>query len=191
MTSPILNLPNEVLNKAFSYVRTPITAIRYTGERQFSEIIGIRSVCRRFRAVFDELSFWYNEDFDLFDLICDRKWYDPIEVHDDCQAFLNVLLSDRHLIQSLARRSSWRFRNLISFQSIMKFVSSFSRNTTAVVLESDFICEEPATPSTAIRNASVSHPSDHLSLRGLTFEEEMEFRHLSRPALRTKSPTST
>lgn len=192
MTSPILNLPNEVLNKTFGYVRTPATVIpRYTGDGQFSEIIkGLPSVCRRFRAVFNELSFWYDEDFDLLDLIRYREWYDPIEVHDNCQAFLKILLSDRDLVHSLERRSSWRFSNLISFQSVMEFVPSFPRNTTAVVLESDFICDEPATPSTAIHNAGVVDRSERLSLRGLTFGEETDFRHLSRPTVPTKSPTS-
>src|SRR5947207_12074781 len=63
MTSSILNLPIEVLTETFGYVRTPFTARPYyTSQGQFSEIVGIRSVCRWFRAVSNELSFWYNED---------------------------------------------------------------------------------------------------------------------------------
>jgi hypothetical protein len=190
MTCPILNLPNEILNETFKYIRTPITVQRCVGEGHFSEIFGIRSVCRRFRAVSNEMSFWYDEDFDLLDLIPDRPWFDPADVHRDCQAFLKVLFSDKHLVQSLARRSIWRFENLISFQSVMELVPSFYRNTTVVVLSSDFICDEPASPSTIIRNSSVVKSSmDSLSLQGITFLQGLEFRHLSPPPPRKQSPT--
>ena len=154
-----------------------------------SEIIGIRSTCRRFRAISNELAFWYNEDFDLLDLILHREWYDPIEVHEDCQAFLKVLLSDEHLVQCLARRSNWLFRNLIGFQTVMELVPSFSRNTTAVLLESDFTCEEPARLSTPFSDASDANSRDSLSLRGLRFLEELDFRNLPPPPMQTTSPS--
>jgi hypothetical protein len=179
MTSPILNLPNEVLNEAFSYIHTPAPARRYLGEGLFSEIFGIRSACRRFRVVSNELSFWYDENFDLLELIPNRKWHDHVKLHRDCDAFLNVLLSDKHLVQSLARRSRWRFHNLISFQSVMKFVPTFFQNTTAIVLFSDFFCDQPGVP----------HSREQLSLRGLSSFEEGEFRRVSPFPMRTNSPS--
>jgi hypothetical protein len=187
MTCPILNLPNEILNETFSYIHTPIASRHYVGEGRFSEIFGIRSVCRRFRAVSNELSFWYDENFDLLDLIPNRKWHDYVKLHRDCEAFLKVLLSDNHLVQSLARRSSWHFENLISLRSVMEFVPSFFQNTTTIVLLSDFTRDEER--EDAGEEAGIGHSGGKLSLRGLSYFEESEFRNVSPSPMRINSPS--
>jgi hypothetical protein len=184
MACSILILPDEVLRETFSHVLTPVTVSSHTtGKFQFSDIISIRSVCRRFRAVFNELPFWYDGDFDLLDLISNREWLYPIELFEDCRAFLEDLLSERQLIERFVLRSKWRFRNLISFQTVHKFVPSFSENTTAVVLESDFT---RATASTKFRHGrSWESP---LTLRGLSPDDESDCRWLC-PLLDAKART--
>src|SRR5947207_5786735 len=73
----ILHLPNELLGEIFSHI-TPFPFISKSLCRRFdfskpSPVFSIRSTCRRFRAICNELDFWRDNDrFDLVDLIYRR-----------------------------------------------------------------------------------------------------------------------
>jgi hypothetical protein len=148
MASPILSLPNEVLHEILEYVVVPLFPYRFDSfspHSHFNRISRIRTVCRRFRAIANELSFWYKEDLDLVNLISlcknlDRLRFNPWAGAGDIlhahKEFLDTIFTDRHLVRVLARRSTWHFDSLVSFQSIKELVPSFLENTKTVVLKS-------------------------------------------------------
>jgi hypothetical protein len=60
---PILTLPNEMLSETFSYLLAPIAVLPKTELGYFAPIVLVRHVCRRFRAVANDLKFWADDDF--------------------------------------------------------------------------------------------------------------------------------
>src|SRR5271170_1011299 len=146
-TSPILNLPNEVLYEILRLLS--VHALKPRPDRDFRTIMMLRSVCRRFRMVTDELPFWHKDcDFDLVDIISSSKkidnfrynfWAGTGDILHAHEEFLEALLANQHLVQNLARRTKWHFRSFISFQSVKELVPSFFENTTAVGLQCDSV----------------------------------------------------
>src|SRR5271169_3034798 len=110
--APISRLPNEVLSKIFSYL--PDTPDERSINDEFEvygetpplkfpasqPVVSIRQVCRRLRAVANELQFWYDSDFELSQL-CRSPFHADV--------FLEALLSDDHLTRCLGKRTKWTF----------------------------------------------------------------------------------
>src|SRR5262249_41690164 len=110
----ILNLPTEILRKIFSFlVRVPPPNSKAT--LPCPQIFTIRSVCRKFRMVANELPFWCAGNVHFFDLIPKRlhQYYNTEEDWNSYEHhFLQLLYRDSHLVQCLERRSHWQFKSL-------------------------------------------------------------------------------
>jgi hypothetical protein len=97
---PILQLPNDILNKIFSFLIPPSS--QFWGNRH--PILTLRQVCRPFRAMANELTFWCTDDFDFSQI--DPKGQQP---HLD---FIVLLIQDRHLASCIGEKRVWKFRSL-------------------------------------------------------------------------------
>jgi hypothetical protein len=137
---PILNLPNEILRHILSiYLVRP----RHHGVRLLTDdkpiyeyhapAMTIRVVCRRFRAVADELPFWYDDDFDLLDLL-PRRYFANVRSSSEEESFLKILFADNHLVETLQYKTHWTFRSLGSLSAVLECIPSFSQSTTSVKL---------------------------------------------------------
>lgn len=155
----ILRLPNELLGEIFSYI-TPFPVMSNSFCRRFdfskpSPVFSIRSTCRRFRAVCNELDFWRDDDrFDLVDLIhrsrvesssqgelvCNPQF----DLKSQYEHFFSTLLADEHLLQCLQRKSYWRFNSLLSLLTTIQCIPQFREREISVTLADHFGDEESA-----------------------------------------------
>jgi hypothetical protein len=133
-TCYILSIPNEVLSRIFEYVGPfytvsnrflPFSAKDHN--ERYNEIFPLRSVCRTFRAIVNELPFWCNEDLDLINLVSPKVFEKNSTFNVSPHFFLKVLLADKHLRHQLSKRRSWWFsrEESLCFQSILYFDLSF------------------------------------------------------------------
>jgi hypothetical protein len=134
---PILNLPNEILRHILTMylVRprygSPLESNNESSYRYHAPAMTIRAVCRQFREVANELPFWYQDDFDLLDLL-PRRQYPNVRSSSSEESFLKVVLADNHLVETLQRKTHWNFRSLGGFSAILECIPSFDRSTTSV-----------------------------------------------------------
>jgi len=154
MTPKIFELSNEILAVVLGLVLNPSLPFRDSDGAIWPDIVSLRSTCRRFRQICNEMSFWYKMDCDLLDLLGKQHCS-----HDNGpRDFLTVLLSDRDLVRCLTRRSYWRFNNLASFRAVMNLVPSLYSTTWAADLR-DFNVQYIFVRDTdeAIAGESLSH----------------------------------
>ena len=85
----------------------------------------------------------------MIDLICcDYVWgqeYTESEIDFYYETFLKIIIIDNHLMQYLKHRIYWRFQNLISLETIIKFIKLFPWNMTSIILDIEEIendCDE-------------------------------------------------
>jgi len=142
---PILGIPNEVLYHILnflSYLNLDESIVEYQvndKDYKVSQMIVLRSVCRRFRSMIPELDFWLDTYFDFFRLI--PGWYElPADSSFSCHAqerqFLEVLFSDDELVESLGRRKTeWMFQSIEGLQIVMQKIPLFKQNARTISLE--------------------------------------------------------
>jgi F-box-like len=139
----ILDLPNETLHHIFSFLPDPSHVNSFVcyqendEEYEVSQILVLRSVCRRFRTLAAELDFWYDIDFAFGELIpgldisTHLSWRNLQE-----ERFLKVLFADAGLVNSLGRRKTdWKFQSIGSLKAVMQSVSLFRQNARVIYLE--------------------------------------------------------
>ena len=149
-----MNLPNELLREILSFVLAqPEHPVCYGYHRPHlidhalisapAPALTIRSVCRRFRAIANELPFWYAGHFDLLNLL--PEFRSP----NSDEKFLQALFTDNHLVECLRRKTEWEFRNLPNFLVVMERVPSFQQCVTTVTLRAfcDDSVKNPLSPS--------------------------------------------
>src|SRR5271155_1763681 len=100
---PINSLPVEVLSTILSLVLLSFKDHRFPKRLPDSPFHVLRSTCRRFREISDQLPFWYTVDFDFNqeDRVVFAGRYPD-------ESTVEVLLSDRHLQLCLSSKTSWR-----------------------------------------------------------------------------------
>ena len=130
----ILILPNEILRHIFTDLSRRLEYIEYhsNGKKYMVlDILVLRSVCYRFRAISAELGFWCNADFVFTDLIHpDRR--DLVAAEN----LLRALFSDVNLINSIGqRKTSWTFENFTELKLVLKLVPLFKQNARVIHLE--------------------------------------------------------
>jgi hypothetical protein len=130
-----MQLPNELLREIFSYLIVSPGFSHTIKDSYRRDFFTLRSVCRTFRALVNELDFWWDEEFELVALLpYDHKLYSA-EIELRHGNFLTELLEDRQLIEWLGRRPSWRFTNMTSFRTVYTLVHSFRDTITSIVFE--------------------------------------------------------
>jgi len=94
----------------------------------FSPALTIRSVCRQFRFIADELPFWWDDEFDLLNLkpVCNSDVEDA--------KFLSTIFEDQHVVHSVSKRKHWHIHGVTSLIEIMETLSSFSENTVSITI---------------------------------------------------------
>jgi F-box-like len=130
----ILHLPNETLSAIFSYF--PIFPLGHPSDCWPTQpVLAVRQVCRRFRTVVNELSFWYQDEFqpDLPNMAligCSQHQFK--EKFYRREKFFKALLADRHLAHCLGRKTSWRFRSFHIFVVVFEQIPLFRRSVTKI-----------------------------------------------------------
>lgn len=147
----IMTLPNELLRQILSLVLAqpehPTFCVPHLIDDALNSApapaLTIRSVCRRFRAIANELPFWYAGEFDLLNLLPEFR------APNSDEKFLQALFTDNHLVECLQRKTKWKFRNLPNFLVIMERVPSFQQCVTTVTLRTfwDDSVKNPLSPS--------------------------------------------
>ena len=137
-----MTLPNELLRHILSNVlaqpehptcwgELPTNLFDDDARPAPTPALTIRSVCHRFRAIANELPFWYDGDFDLLKLLPEYRGPNS-DIQDE--KFLQALFTDDHLVECLRRKTQWEFRHLLNLLVVMECVPSFQQFVTAVTL---------------------------------------------------------
>ena len=133
----ILNLPAEVLSAIFSSLPNPLTtpkrwpkfnSLSPSKRLIIQPVLVVRQVCRRFRAVANDLLFWLDDNFELCSFV--SNFQGPVRE----SSFLKAILNDQHLINSLGKRKNWRFSRFSSLCIVFKAVPLFRENVTGIAL---------------------------------------------------------
>jgi hypothetical protein len=128
-----MELPNEILMLIFDLFAPVVVIHPETCGSIPSEIFGLRSTCRRFRALVNELPFWFDPNFKVVEVIPPRQqWSTDLDWEGYDAGFLRLIFQDRHLVQCLARRTRWHFKNLQTLRVVIDCVPSFSLGATFV-----------------------------------------------------------
>jgi hypothetical protein len=133
-TPLILRLPTEILSGILSIVVPSIQP-----ERRFtvldrkkrklknSPFHAVRSTCRTFRWIVDELPFWRDDKFsiDEINLFAQPHWKGRdrnLDAHN-----VDVLLSDPHLCHFLGRKTGWTFGDPFTFRALVRRIPHFGQ----------------------------------------------------------------
>jgi F-box domain len=140
-TPYILSIPNEILHHILSSLPDlsrdePFVQYNSDGkDYEVAQILVLRSVCRKFRAVTADLGFWYDAEFLFADLATREQVGSFMRPYDE-QQFLKVLFSDADLVNSLGRRKiDWKFDSLEGLLAVRNDVPLFIENARTIYLE--------------------------------------------------------
>jgi hypothetical protein len=154
-TSPphILCLPAEVLSIILSlavpYIcpfhrHTPVGRVTLVE----SPFHCVRSTCRTFRQIVDQLPFWQDDQFDIADIEqfrCEPWWptydstYTPGLVEQPVATV--ALLSDPHLQQCLVRKTGWVAASPRVFETLAREIPSFGQGVRYLDLPNGEFCQ--------------------------------------------------
>jgi len=149
----ILTLPNETLHNILSFISKFSTRrfnrngvfVKYSSNgKQYntSQILILRSVCRRFRAITLDLDFWYDRYFQFTHLIPGsyrERWRarkaSLSKLLEREMQFLKVLFGDTTLVDALGRRKKeWKFDNFRELEAVMQGIPLFMQNARTIYL---------------------------------------------------------
>ena len=103
-----------------------------TGFRK-DPLLDVRSTCRTFRQIADQLPFWYVDDFNIAAL--------PPRLFPQPSTFVEVLLADQHLQACLSRKRNWFFSDPGVFEIVAQKVPQFGENVQSLTLNSRTLCK--------------------------------------------------
>jgi hypothetical protein len=136
---PILELPNEILSIVLScFIISAKASLNTRSWRDPHPILVLRKVCRRFRAVANELEFWYDDDFEIHTLLSPNIAFRnsrPAEIQRQTK-FLTSLFTDVHLVDCLGRKKSWTFYCFRLFLLVLDLLPLFRQTVTTLKFES-------------------------------------------------------
>jgi hypothetical protein len=144
MTSPFDNVPNEVLERIFSFI-PPYDVVEYAKDRAHthtlvSQIIVLMQISRQFRVVIQQSKFWQSFAFDFESLIpLARYGYpepDPLALGRVAN-LCHVLLSDSYFVSCLRRKTDWSFYSLDTFFWMLGSNPPFRQNVHRIGLRLD------------------------------------------------------
>lgn len=140
--SPIFRLPTDLLFDILSLVVPFVSPLgfqppcegRVTPKITESPLHCVRSTCRDFRRIADQLPFWYADDFDISDILkfepkssaskmtWGTKISDPVPPYSP---YLEVILSDSHLQRCLDRKTHWFVANPRLWEALVHSMPDF------------------------------------------------------------------
>jgi hypothetical protein len=154
----ILNLPYEILHQILSFA---VPSIKPEGGKDQPEILSqspfhaVRSTCRTFRHVVDELPFWMHDDFNIAEINhsfpteeealyqngsdSDESIYaDSENEFGEDMSRLKVLLSDRHLQGCLRGKMNWFCDSLDVLETLQQYIPRFGSQVRQLKLLNEF-----------------------------------------------------
>ena len=158
----IFALPNETLRTIFSLFH-PCLRIDFVTDDGISyntpQILVLRSVSRRFRAICNDLDFWYKDDFDFSSLLPSYVFMTlpPSRILN----FLRALFEDEMFASRFSHKAGWEFSSFENVLSVIATVPFFHRNVRRITLK----LLEQVNMSTAIRVLVICHHVVTLSLQ--------------------------
>ena len=159
--SSILILPNEILREIFSLL-SPDSRVCFVddgGKHDLAQIFILRSVSRRFRTIYYDLDFWYNDKSDFSELL-------PSNGNQQLQSlrFFSQLYGDENLAPRFSRKAEWTFSSLENVVALIAAVPLFRHNARRIKL----MLDEDATE--AIRALAQCHHVTELTLQDVSAE---------------------
>jgi hypothetical protein len=138
---PIFRLPAEILYNILSVVVPSIYEL-YPGPHGInrSAFHAVRSTCRTFRSIVDELPFWREDTFNVGRLdhyFPKTKDHLPRGHAPHFPYHLDVLLSDPHLQQCLGRKTGWIVDSAQIFRTLARHISHFGKRVRYIKYDDD------------------------------------------------------
>jgi hypothetical protein len=149
--SQLLQLPVEIQLLIFSYLpfqiddRLPRNDESPLQKLSRCPILVVRQVCHHFRLVAAILDCWKNDEFEPWNLISPSAPVGPLQLseHDRQVIFFEALLNDRHLARRFAKKTSWTFRDLVSYDNALQKLPGLSDNVKAIYFHITPLKDEP------------------------------------------------
>jgi hypothetical protein len=138
----ILDFPSEVLSGIFDHLSTSRRKDPESFFRDYSDIFAIRGTCRTFRAISSTLRLWYDDDFDLSDVVrvhvtlplADGR-IDPTDLEIGERRLLACLVKDKVLLDTMSRKKSWSFRTVPTLIQYTDTIPNFRTTITELNYE--------------------------------------------------------
>jgi hypothetical protein len=102
-------------------------SIKSAGSPHFDQILPVRQVCRRFRAVANELKFWHDDDFEFSQI-------SPSYDGEPKLPLVETLLTDPHLADCISKKRVWTFRSYREFCIVLERVPVFQNTVSTLRL---------------------------------------------------------
>jgi hypothetical protein len=129
-TPSIPALPNEVWRTVLSQLPNPVNPnerwppLNLVTERDrpvLHPILVVRQVCRLFRSIVNDSSFWLAGEFDPVSLISGNPDLPKYP-------FVKALLADGDLLETFEKKRSWTFSSFAVFTIVSETIPSFRKN---------------------------------------------------------------
>jgi hypothetical protein len=160
----ILDFPTEVLSDIFDYL-TPRPKTLESFVRDYSDIFAVRRTCRTFRAIGSTLRLWYDDDFDLSDVVrgvlpLDDGRIDVTDLEIGGRQLFACLAKDKVLLETMSRKQHWSFRTVPSLIQHTDTIPNFRTTITDLSYEVYDSWQEPG----ALPQVSINDALDHLGI---------------------------
>jgi hypothetical protein len=157
---PICRLPIELLSDILSLVVPSVIPPDFQPHRRRfnrnhpAKIIEspfhcVRSTCRTFRRIADQLPFWSVDDFDINDILnfeperSGPSLFGPEDTLPPYSPYLEAVLADSHLQGCLDRKTSWFVANAVLWETLVHSMPNFGRHAQYLKLNGNGYCDYP------------------------------------------------
>jgi len=143
---PILDFPTEVLSDIFDHL-APGRKDLASFFLDYSDIFAVRGTCRTFRAISSTLRLWYDDDFDLSDVVrgvlprADGR-IDVTDLEIGERRLFACLASDKVLLDTMSRKQHWSFRTVPTLIQYTDTIPNFRTTITKLNYEVYHSCQD-------------------------------------------------
>lgn len=156
----ILDFPTEVLSDIFEHLTPQRTLESFCLD--YSDIFAVRGTCRTFRAISSTLRLWYDDDFDLSDVV--RGVLPRVDGHIDVtdleiggRRLLACLAKDKVLLETMSRKQHCSFRTVPNLIQYSDTIPNFRTTITVLVYEVYKNWQEPENIPRVTINDALAH----------------------------------
>jgi hypothetical protein len=131
------------------------------------------------------MPFWYTEDVDISELLPPTRYAHGLNEGVGIIAMLKVMLEDQGIVDSLAKREKWRFKEASSVFIIRSAVPAFHDTAKCIILDfSEDLCwYRRCSPNALIRNLGVCPNLTTLELSPLQKRVSLDLIQAAAPNL--------